>query len=988
MDIKLNKLDRDFIVCWNKLKEKYGEEFEKINGLHNENLNLNGFIDNFIDSDNVANATIDSNANSSIKDVRSLIDEINKPHMKLLSYNKIFHEAKKKYGLEVAQNWFELDWSGALYLHDAPSSSFYSYCYAYELADLVEKGLFFLPKTNTSPAKHLNTFAAHLREFIVWVSNRTSGACALPSFFIYSYYFWKKDVEDGYYIKDPEYYRKQFFQQFIYEINQIHTRITQSAFTNVIIMDRNYITEIFGDRQFPDGSYVIDQIEEIIEHQKVFMKTVSKIRNEIFLTFPVITFSLLFQDGKFVDDEFARWCNKHNMEWYDSNFYIGDTVTNLASCCLDGDEKVLIKSSDGVSFDTIKNICDAPYKENKRNFTVFHNGSWVGAKPIRLPSKQLYKITTANNKSITVTSDHFIPTINGDKFAKELTTDDYIAFSNRQLDAFPEKDKHLTYEQGFVIGLYAGDGSTYCPKNENWSNRVTYSLNDTNVEDIEKIKTALVQMHINNAVTVSKAKNVLRVDITSQVLYDFIKEYISGNYAYDKKFNLSCLLQSADFRRGIIDGWYASDGGNSNRIYSVSTDLIETGEVIFTSLGMNTVISVDDRTGETRFIDGDKSYSCTCPLHCIRWYDMKNKRSMSNIYKTINNTEYFKVTNIDLIENKYNTVYCFEMKNYDEPYFTMPNGMITHNCRMVNDTSKMEKQFQSSIGGSLVEIGSVKVSTINLMRIAIESNGNEDKFIEILTDRVDLNIKILDVIRDIIQRNIEKGLLPNYTNEIIKLNKQTVTNGLTAMFETIEEMNMTEKDKLDNIYYTNKGIEFASKIMDTVNTIQDNSNRGYGISLEIIPAESANVKLCKKDNLLYGRDNAFIYSNQWVGMMEKCTLQEKIHLASILDKKAGGGQILHVGLEGKFSNEEQSWNMLNYIAKNGVIYFAYNPRLSLCKNNHVFFGNICPNCGCEKSDEASRIVGYLVPTSAYSKERKKEFENRRWYPLSDDINVS
>ena len=639
-DIKLNKLDRDFVISWNRLKEKYGEEFEYINGFHNEQLNLNGFIDNFIDSNNVANSTIDSNANSSIKDVRSLMDEIDKPHLKLLSFNKIFYETKKKYGLETAKKWLELEWNGSLYLHDSSSSSFYSYCYAYELSELVEKGLFFLPKTNTSPANHLTTFAAHLREFIVWVSNRTSGACALPSFFVYSYYFWKKDVENGYYLKDPDYYRRQFFQQFIYEINQIHTRITQSAFTNLVVMDRNYLVEIFGDRVYPDGSFVIDNIEEIIEHQKVFMETVSQVRNEIFLTFPVITFSLLYQNGKFVDEEFARWCNLHNMEWYDANFYVGDSVTNLASC-----------------------------------------------------------------------------------------------------------------------------------------------------------------------------------------------------------------------------------------------------------------------------------------------------------------------------------------------------------CRMINDTSKMEKQFQSSIGGSLVEIGSVKVSTINLMRIALESEGNAEKYIEILTDRVQLNIKILDVIRSIIRRNIEKGLLPNYQCGVIKLEKQTTTNGLTAMFEAIQEMGMTKEDELNNVYYTDDGIEFASTIMDTVNYIQDNANMGYNISLEIIPAEAANVKLCKKDNLLYDRNKTFIYSNQWVGMMEKCTIPEKIHLASILDKKAGGGQILHIGIQGKFANEQQSWDLLNYIASNGVIYFAYNPRLSLCSQNHVFFGKTCPICGGEMVDEVSRIVGYLVPTSAYSKERKMEFDNRRWYSIDDTVDV-
>lgn len=635
MDIKL-KLYPPFVACWNKLREKYGEEFEKLNGFHQSNLNFTDFIDNFIDSDNVANATIDANANESIKDVRSLLAEIDKPHTKLLSYNKIFYEITKEHGVKKAEEWFESEWNGALYLHDAASSSLYSYCYAYELKDLAERGLYFLPKTNTAPPQHLTTFAAHLRELIVWVSNRSAGACALPSFFIYSYYFWKRDCDNGFYLKNPEYYREQFFQQFIFEVNQIHTRITQSAYTNVIVMDRNYIEEIFGDREFPDGTFVIDYVDEIIEHQKAFMRIVGKTRHKVMLTFPVITYSLLFQNGKFVDEEFARWCNKQNMEWYDANFYIGDAVTNLASC-----------------------------------------------------------------------------------------------------------------------------------------------------------------------------------------------------------------------------------------------------------------------------------------------------------------------------------------------------------CRMTNDISKMPKQFQSSIGGSLVEIGSVKVSTINLMRIALECGGNKEKYISILRERVSLNMLLLDRVRHIIQRNIEKGLLPNYSSGVIKLNKQTVTNGLTAMFETIQQLGMTQIDDLGNVTYTEEGIEFAARIMDVVNEIQDEHNEtsNYRASLEIVPAESANVKLCRKDSLLYDIHDYDIYSNQWTSLTAKTNINERIRLSAALDKKAGGGQILHISLQSKFANEEEAWKLLNYIANSGVIYFAYNPKISMCANNHGFFGDVCPECGGEKTDEVSRIVGYLVPTASYSKERKGEYYKRQWYEV-------
>ena len=120
------------------------------------------------------------------------------------------------------------------------------------------------------PAKHLTTFNNHVLEFVSWVSNRSSGAVGLPSYLIYSFWFWKKDVENGFYLKDPEYYRDQSFQEVIYNLNQPYLRITESTFSNFTIMDREYLIEIFGGREYPDGTFVIDYIDEIIEYQKAY----------------------------------------------------------------------------------------------------------------------------------------------------------------------------------------------------------------------------------------------------------------------------------------------------------------------------------------------------------------------------------------------------------------------------------------------------------------------------------------------------------------------------------------------------------------------------------------------------------------------------------------------------------------------------------------------------------------------------------------------
>ena len=155
------KISKNFTTAFNKVCEKYGEDFELINGFHDSQMNYTDFIDNFTkDNKNVADNTIDANANVSSKDIQSLLKEKGKSHDKLLAYNKIFYELQKKYGIKTAREWLDLDFGPFLYLHDAPTSSYFSYCFAYDLSRLAKEGLFFIDNYNNEPPKHLQTLFA------------------------------------------------------------------------------------------------------------------------------------------------------------------------------------------------------------------------------------------------------------------------------------------------------------------------------------------------------------------------------------------------------------------------------------------------------------------------------------------------------------------------------------------------------------------------------------------------------------------------------------------------------------------------------------------------------------------------------------------------------------------------------------------------------------------------------------------------------------
>lgn len=282
-------------------------------------------------------------------------------------------------------------------------------------------------------------------------------------------------------------------------------------------------------------------------------------------------------------------------------------------------------------------------------------------------------------------------------------------------------------------------------------------------------------------------------------------------------------------------------------------------------------------------------------------------------------------------------------------------------------------------------MGSIKVNTINLARIAYENPDDWGGYFSTLKERVILCLQALDVIRGIITRNIEKGLLPNYTFQLINLKSQYNSIGILGIFEALQAYNLITKDEFGYTHYTDEGVRFAQEILNTINKVKDEfaQDKDYQINIEEVPAERAAAILKYKDQFLYP-NQAYtlpLYGNQWIPLGVKTTLQEKIKLSATLDAACNGGSIAHINLDAPLNNEETAWNLLNYIADQGVMYFAFCTKISACADNHGFYGEVCPECGKPKITSYQRIVGFLTRESSYSKERKAEFEMRDWLSI-------
>ena len=307
---------------------------------------------------------------------------------------------------------------------------------------------------------------------------------------------------------------------------------------------------------------------------------------------------------------------------------------------------------------------------------------------------------------------------------------------------------------------------------------------------------------------------------------------------------------------------------------------------------------------------------------------------------------------------------------------------LSNCCRLKSNIEDLG--YFNSIGGTALKVGSVKVNTINLARVALDSK-TEDEYLKNLEYRTYICLCALDSVRHIIKRNVDKGILPNFSYGLIDFEHLYNTIGFIGIYETMKRFGYITKDEFGNTFYTEKASAFGEKIFKTMREVADNFIKeyecDYQINTEQIPAESAAAKLMKKDKFFYPRAKIYdlpLYGNQFIPLGIQTTLQERIRIASEFDSYCNGGSILHANIDAPFDSVEKAWDMVQYIAEQGVTYFAFNTKIQACKNNHAFYGDKCPVCGNPVDSEYTRIVGFYTKISSWSNERKKEYKLRKW----------
>jgi anaerobic ribonucleoside-triphosphate reductase len=376
-----SKVDPSFIG----LVKSLPEGIKKLEGIEN--------TDPFILAEeyfkvSVADMSVDPNANITGKSPVNFHSEIFKPQLKLRSYYLLWEHLKSRYGLDEANKILNGIFSGLLYFHDITKLDV-PYCFAPDTSFLMLEGRPYGWLPSSSPNK-MQSFMGQLREMTMDFSQENAGAIGIANALVNLAYYTRErrqqlhklagdlpgdlpttaycallcrsfSNDEKRFQKNMDFVQYTLFpklpscsklelalaivdylldkeiedelQQTVHIFHNTFRIGGDSPFTNISLFDTPVLKKVFERNFYPDGSRVVDNIDEIMRVQKVyaiFFAKGSPITGKPY-RFPVTTINIKTdENGKIIDHEFFDFMADLNREKCIFNWHIGEKI---ASCC-------------------------------------------------------------------------------------------------------------------------------------------------------------------------------------------------------------------------------------------------------------------------------------------------------------------------------------------------------------------------------------------------------------------------------------------------------------------------------------------------------------------------------------------------------------------------------------------------------------------------------------------------------------------------------
>lgn len=292
-------------------------------------LDRKTFIENYMGAINASSGSeVDANANVTTKTVATLEAELYKPYTIAINRKLVTDKLKMYGGEELANDYLADIATHRIYIHD--ETSLKPYCASITLYPFLLEGTKCMGGVSKAPT-NLQSFCGSFVNLVYQAAACFAGAVATVEFLNYFDYFARKQYGRDY-LKTHEKTIKQELQGVVYALNQPSSaRGDQSVFWNISVFDRNYLEEMFGSFYFPDGDTT--NMESLMELQKFFMEWFRQERTKELLTYPVLTASLLTEDGTCVDTDFRDYLAEQMSRGHSFFVYMSDSIDSLASCC-------------------------------------------------------------------------------------------------------------------------------------------------------------------------------------------------------------------------------------------------------------------------------------------------------------------------------------------------------------------------------------------------------------------------------------------------------------------------------------------------------------------------------------------------------------------------------------------------------------------------------------------------------------------------------
>jgi ribonucleoside-triphosphate reductase len=292
--------------------------------------------------------------------------------------------------------------------------------------------------------------------------------------------------------------------------------------------------------------------------------------------------------------------------------------------------------------------------------------------------------------------------------------------------------------------------------------------------------------------------------------------------------------------------------------------------------------------------------------------------------------------------------------------------------------------------------GNLSFTTVNLVRLALISNGDVSEFFDHLTDYTNLAIDQL-IERYEYQRTALKKQFPllmsgmwegsadlkpdEQVGDILK--QGTLSVGFIGLAECL--IALTGKHHGEDEEAQKLGLMIV-KYMNNV-CKRRAEETGLNISVIATPAEGLSGKFVKMDRLDFGlipnvTDRDYYTNSNHVPVWYKCTMEHKMKVEAPYHPLTPAGHIAYLEVDGDpEKNVAAVEQMVNLMRKHNIGYGSINHARARCIDcGHESASDLfdtCPKCNSTNVDVLERITGYLVGgTNKWNHGKKSELRDR------------